>query len=165
MLNSVESDDERDIENIINDSEKKFVVEDESVISTNIITKEEISDQSSYVSVKEASIHILATQNEAETDTLDQDELNSVLVTQHTFNQSLPTTQRTSNQSPSPTNQCIANQLPAAATQGTSNQSPATATQRTVNQSPAAVVTSCTSNQSSKSTPSPRVFLPKNTKK
>ena len=163
LHDSIESDDERDIENIINDSDTKFVVEDESVISTNIITKEEISDQSSYVSVSEASIHILATQNEDETDTLDQDELNSVPATQRTFNQSPPTTQRTSNQSPSPANQCTANQLPAAATQRTSIQSTASSTQRTANQSPAAVVTN--SNQSSKSTPPSTVILPKNTKK
>ena len=165
LHDSIESDDERDIENIINDSDTKFVVEDESVISTNIITKEEISDQSSYVSVSEASIHILATQNEDETDTLDQDELNSVPATQRTFNQSPPTTQRTSNQSPSPANQCTANQLPAAATQRTSIQSAASSTQRTANQSPAAVVTSCNSNQSFKSTPPSTVILPKNTKK
>ena len=67
MLESIESDDERNIANIINDSNTGFVVEDESVISTNIIRKEEISDQSSSVSVPEASIHILPTQNEDET--------------------------------------------------------------------------------------------------
>ena len=67
MLESIESDDERNIANIINDSNTGFVVEDESVISTNIIRKEEISDQSRSVSVPEASIHILPTQNEDET--------------------------------------------------------------------------------------------------
>ena len=59
-----------DIENIMNDSDTEFVAEDESVISTNIIRKEEISDQSSSVSVPEASIQILSTQNKDETDTL-----------------------------------------------------------------------------------------------
>ena len=46
--------DEGEIENIMNDSDTEFVAEDESVISTNIITniirKEEIGDQSSSVS-------------------------------------------------------------------------------------------------------------------
>ena len=41
-----------------------FLAEDESVISTNIIRKGEIGDQSSSVLVPEASIHILSTQNE-----------------------------------------------------------------------------------------------------
>ena len=50
-------------------------------------------------------------------------------------------------------------------TQRTSSQSPSPATQRTADQSHAAVVTRCTSDQSSKSTPSPTVTLPKNTKK
>ena len=44
LLDSIESDDEGDIENIMNDSHTKFVAEDESVISTNIIRKEEIGD-------------------------------------------------------------------------------------------------------------------------
>ena len=61
--------DEGEIENIMNDSDTEFVAEDESVISTNIIRKEEIGDQSSSVSVPEASTHILPTQNEDETDT------------------------------------------------------------------------------------------------
>ena len=118
----------------MNDSDTEFVAEDESVISTNIIRKEEIGDQSSSVSVPEPSIHM--------TDALCQDEPNSA-----------PVTQRTANQSP------------AGATQRTSNQSLAAATQRTADQSHAAVVTRCTSDQSSKSTPSPTVTLPKNTKK
>ena len=46
MLDSTESDDERDIENIMNDSDTEFVAEYESVISTNIIRKEEIGDRS-----------------------------------------------------------------------------------------------------------------------
>ena len=62
--------DEGEIENIMNDSDTEFVAEDESVISTNIIRKEEIGDQSSSVSVPEASTHILPTQNEDETDTM-----------------------------------------------------------------------------------------------
>ena len=116
LLDSIESDDEGDIENIMNDSGTQFVAEDESVISTNITRKEEISDQSGFLSVPEASIHILSTQNEDEIDTLGQDEPNFVSATQ-----------RISNQSPSPDNQCTANQSPAAATQRTSNQSPAAA--------------------------------------
>ena len=67
LLDSIESDDEGDIENIMNDSDTEFVAEDESVISTNIIRTEEIGDQSSSVSVPEASIHILSTQSEDET--------------------------------------------------------------------------------------------------
>ena len=142
LLDSIESDDEGDIENIKNDSDAEFVAEEESVISTNIIRKEDIGDQSSSVSVPEPSIHILSTQSEDETDTLVKDEPNSA-----------PATQRTSNQSPSPVNQ------------RTGNQSPAAATQLTANQSPATVVTRRTSNQLTKSTPPPTVTLPKNTKK
>ena len=134
MLDSTESDDDGDIENIMNDSDTEFVAEDESVISTNIIRKEEIGDQSSSVSVPEASIHILPTQNEDETDALGQDEPNSASATRST-----------SNQSPSPANQRTANQSPTGATQRTSIQSPAAATQGTADQSPAAVVTRCTS--------------------
>ena len=39
LLDSIESDDEGDIENILNNSDTEFVAEDESVISTNIIRK------------------------------------------------------------------------------------------------------------------------------
>ena len=107
LFDSIESDDEGDIENIMNGSDKEFVAEDESVIATNIIRKE---DQTSSVSVPEASIHILSTQNEDETDTLVQDEPNSAPATQRTSNQSpSPTTQRTFDQSSSPANQCTAN--------------------------------------------------------
>ena len=98
LLDSIESDDEGDIENIMNDSDTEFVAEDESVISTNIIRKEKIGDQSSSVSVAEASIHILSVQNDEETATLGQEGLNSA-----------PATQRTSNQSPSPANQHTSN--------------------------------------------------------
>ena len=123
LLDSIESDDEGDIENIMNDSDTKFVAEDESVISTNIIRKGEIGDQSNSVSVPEASIHILSTQNKDETNALGQDEPNSAPSTQRTSNQSpSPATQHTSNQSP-PTNQRTPNQSPAAGTQHTSNRS------------------------------------------
>ena len=54
----------------MNDSDTEFVAEDKSVISTIIIRKEEICDQSSSESVPEASMHILPTQNEDETDAL-----------------------------------------------------------------------------------------------
>ena len=162
----IESNDEGDIENIMNDSDTEFIAEDETVISTNIIRKEEVGDQSSSVSVTEASVCILSTQNEDKTDTLGQDESNSA-----------PATQRTSNQSPSLANQCTANQSPVVATQHTadqspavairrtSNRSPAVATQHTANQSPAVVVTRRTSDHSSKPTPPPTVTQRKNTKK
>ena len=51
LLDSVESNDEGDIENIMNDSDTELVAKDGSVISTNIIIKEEIGDQSSSVLV------------------------------------------------------------------------------------------------------------------
>ena len=86
LLDSIESDDEGDIENIMNYSDTEIVAEDESVISTNIIRKEEVGDQSSSVSVPEASIHILSTQNEDEIDTLGQDEPSSASATQRTSN-------------------------------------------------------------------------------
>ena len=44
LLDSNESDDEGDSENIMNNSDAEFAAEDESVISTNIIRKEEIGD-------------------------------------------------------------------------------------------------------------------------
>ena len=138
----------------MNDSDTELVAEDESIISTIIIRKEDIRDQSSSVSVPEASIHISSTQNEYETNTLDQDERNSA-----------PATQRTSNQSPSPTTQRTSNQSPSPTTQRTSNQSPSSANQRTANQSTAAAATRHISNQSSKSTPPSTVTLPKNTHK
>ena len=143
LLDSTESDDEGDIENIMN-----------------------IGDQSSSVSVPEESTHILPTPNEVESNTLGQYEPNYVLTTQRTSNQSpSPAKQRTSNQSPSPANQRTANQSPSAATQLTSNQSPAAAAQRATNESPKAVVTRRTSDQSSKSTPPPTVTLPQKNKK
>ena len=42
----------------MNDSDIEFAAEDELVISTNMIIKEEIGDQSTSVSVPEASIYI-----------------------------------------------------------------------------------------------------------
>ena len=42
FLGSVESNDEGHIENIMNDSDTEFAPEDELVISTNIIRKEEV---------------------------------------------------------------------------------------------------------------------------
>ena len=63
LLDSMGSNNEGDSKNIMNDSDAEFVAEDESVISTNIIRKEEIGDQSSSVSVPGASIYILSTQN------------------------------------------------------------------------------------------------------
>ena len=44
LLDSIESDDEGDIENIMNDSDAEIVDEDKSVISTNIIRKKVIGD-------------------------------------------------------------------------------------------------------------------------
>ena len=46
------------------------------MISINIIREKKIEDQIRFVSVPEASIHILSTQNENETDTLRLDEPN-----------------------------------------------------------------------------------------
>ena len=41
---TIESDDDGDIENIMNDPDAEIVVEDKSVISTNIIRKKEIGN-------------------------------------------------------------------------------------------------------------------------
>ena len=79
LLDLFESDDEGDIDNIMNNSNTEFVAESESVTSTNIIRKEEIGDQSSSVLVPEASIQILSTRNENKTDTLGQYERNLLL--------------------------------------------------------------------------------------
>ena len=43
LLDSIESDAERDVENIMNDSDTELVAEDELVISTNIIRKKKRS--------------------------------------------------------------------------------------------------------------------------
>ena len=51
LLDSIENNNEGDIENIMNDSDTEFVVEDESVISINIIRKKEIDGQSNCVLV------------------------------------------------------------------------------------------------------------------
>ena len=61
LLDSIESDDKGDIENIMNDFDTEFVAEDELVISTNMIRKEEIGDQSSSISFPKVSIYILST--------------------------------------------------------------------------------------------------------
>ena len=102
LLDSIESDDKGDIENIMNDSDTDFVAEKKSVVSTslfsNIIRKEEIGDQNSSVSFSEASTHILSTEIKGEINTLGQVEQNSAPATQRTFSQSpSPATQRTSN--------------------------------------------------------------------
>ena len=55
---TIESDDDGDIENIMNDPDAEIVVEDKSVISTNIIRKKEIGDSSSLVSVTHTFLHI-----------------------------------------------------------------------------------------------------------
>ena len=65
----------------MNHSDTEFAAEDKSVISTIIIRKEEICDQSSSESVPEASMYILPTRNEDETDALGQGEPNSSPVT------------------------------------------------------------------------------------
>ena len=46
LLDSIESNDKGVIENTKNDPDTEFVAEDASLISTNIITKEEIDDRS-----------------------------------------------------------------------------------------------------------------------
>ena len=84
LLNSVENNDDGDIENIMNNFGKEFVAGDDSVISTNIIRKEESRDQSITASVREASLQIFSIQNEDETNTLAQDKRNSARATQHT---------------------------------------------------------------------------------
>ena len=104
----------------------EFAAKDEWIISTNIIRKEDIDDESSSALVLEASIHNLSTQNEDENNNLGQDEPNSAPATQRTSSQSpSAATQHNSNQSPSPSNQRTANQWPAVATQCIADQSPA----------------------------------------
>ena len=128
-------------------SDTELVAEDEWIISTNIIRKEDIGDQSSSVSVPEASIHILSTQNEDATNNLGQDEPNSAPATQRTSNQSpSAATQHNSNQPPFPVIQRTSNQWPGAATL-VLLLAPAVATQCIADQSPAAVVARCTPDQ------------------
>ena len=114
LLDSIQSDDEEDIEHIMNDSDTEFVAEDESLL---------ISLEKKRSVTKVAQYHFrsinLSTQNEDETNTLGQDEQNCATATQRTFNQS-----------PSSANQRTANQSPAAATQRTFNQSPQARMQR-----------------------------------
>ena len=106
FIESFESVDEVNIENVVTYSDTEFVAEDESVISTYIIRKEKIGDQSSSVSFPEASMYI-------------QLVFQSVAFTCHSaYSQSV-------NQPPSPATQRTSNQSPAAATQRTSDQSPA----------------------------------------
>ena len=128
----------------------EFVAEDEWIISTNIIRKEDIGDQSSSVSVLEVSIHILSTQDEDKTNNLGQDEPNSA-----------PATHRTSSQSPSAATQHNSNQSPSPANQRTANQWPIVATQCIADQSPTAVVDRCTPDQSPKSSPLLQLLYPK----
>ena len=101
-----DNDDEGDIENIMNDSDKEILSEGESAISTSIIKTKAIGDQSSSVSVPEASIDIFSSKNKDESDTLGQDKPSPAPNSQRTSNQSSsPPTQRTSNQTSSPVNQ------------------------------------------------------------
>ena len=82
------ANDEGDIGNIMNDSDAEFAAEDESVISTKIIRKEEMGDQSSTVSVSiqiSASIQIFSTQNKDETNNLGLDEPNSAPATHSAY--------------------------------------------------------------------------------
>ena len=82
------ANDEGDIGNIMNDSDAEFAAEDESVISTKIIRKEEMGDQSSNVSVSiqiSASIQIFSTQNKDETNNLGLDEPNSAPATHSAY--------------------------------------------------------------------------------
>ena len=86
FIESFESVDEVNIENVVTYSDTESVAEDESVISTYIIRKEKIGDQSSSVSFPEASMYI-------------QLVFQSVAF-KHASNQSpSPATQRTPNQS------------------------------------------------------------------
>ena len=57
FIESFESVDEGNIKNVMTYSDTEFVAEDESVISTYIIRKEKIGDQSSSVSFPEASMY------------------------------------------------------------------------------------------------------------
>ena len=93
LIMGQDNDDEGDIENIMNDSDTEFLSEGESAISTGIVKTEEIGDQSSSVSVPEASIDIFSSKNKDESDTLGQDKPSPA-----------PNTQRTSNQTSSAVN-------------------------------------------------------------
>ena len=70
LLDSIETDDEGDTGNKMNDFDAEFVAEDESVISTNIIRKEEFGDQSSSVLVPKHQLTFSLPKKEDETDTL-----------------------------------------------------------------------------------------------
>ena len=61
FLDSIESDDMGDIENIINDSDTEFVAEDESVISSNIIkNKRSVTKLATYQFQKHQSTFCLS---------------------------------------------------------------------------------------------------------
>lgn len=65
-LDSIESDDEGKIENVMNDSDSEFVAEDETVISINDSKNEweEHLYQNISISVPEASIYVLSMQSQ-----------------------------------------------------------------------------------------------------
>ena len=56
-LDSIECDDEGEIENLMNDSDTEFVAEDKTVVSIHGCVNEEKVGQISSISVPEASIH------------------------------------------------------------------------------------------------------------
>lgn len=57
-MDSIESDDEAEIENVVKDSDTEFVAEDKTVISINGCMNEGNVDPNSSISVPEASIQI-----------------------------------------------------------------------------------------------------------
>ena len=131
FIESFESVDEGNIKNVMTYSDTEFVAEDESVISTYIIRKEKIGDQSSSVSFPEASMYF-------------QLVFQSVAFSCHSaYSQSV-------NQPPSPATQRTSNQSPAAATQRTADQSPA-----------AVVITHTSDQSSKSTPPPPTVTIPK----
>lgn len=64
LLDSVKSKDKGEIENLINDSDTEFVTENETAIPNNDNMNEGNTDHNSYISVPEASIHILPMQSQ-----------------------------------------------------------------------------------------------------
>ena len=58
LLDLFESDDEGEIENLMNKADTEFVAEKKTVISISDSMKEGNVDQSSSISVPEASIHV-----------------------------------------------------------------------------------------------------------
>ena len=67
LLDGIESDEEDDIENLMNDSDTEFVAADETTISISDNTAENIVDDNVTIAVPEASIHILPEEPEEET--------------------------------------------------------------------------------------------------